>query len=73
MLHVDLAKAFAHTIKNRSIWVYDKGELINGSPFYTFRSAMEAIGYSKSSVAARRNIDTGKVVGKRFTFYSNPL
>ena len=73
MLHVDLAQAFARTIKNRSIWVYDKGELIKGSPFSSFRSAMEVIGYSKNSIAARRNIDTGKITGGRFTFFSKPL
>lgn len=73
MLHVDLAKACAQIIKKRSIYVYDKGELIKGSPFASYRSAMEVIGYSKTSVAARRSIDTGKIVGWRFTFYSNPL
>jgi hypothetical protein len=73
ILYIDLARAFARTIKTRSIWVYDKGELIKGSPFSSHRSAMEAIGFSKNSIAAHRNIDTGKFIGGRFTFYSKPL
>lgn len=58
MLHVDLAKAFSHTVKERLIWVYDKGVLLRDEPFTSFVSVMEAIGYSKSSIAARRSIDT---------------
>jgi hypothetical protein len=33
---------------------------------------MQAIGYSPTSVAGRRTIDTGKAVGGRYTFYSFP-
>jgi hypothetical protein len=33
---------------------------------------MEAIGYSKTSIAGRRSIDTGKIIGGRYTFFSNP-
>lgn len=73
MLHVDLAKAFSHTVKERLIWVYDKGVLLRDEPFTSFVSVMEAIGYSKSSIAARRSIDTGKVIGGRYTFHSKPL
>ena len=73
MLHVDLAKAFAYKVKPNAIWVYDNGVLLNGSPFSSFASAMEAAGYSKTSIAGRRSIDTGKIIGGRFTFYSNPL
>jgi hypothetical protein len=73
MLHVDLAQAFARTIKQRAIWVYDNGVLLREEPFTSYTSAMEAIGYSKNSIAARWNIDTGKVIGGRYTFYSKPL
>lgn len=76
MLHVELAKAFAKLIKNRNIWVYDNGVLINSKPFTTFSAAMKAIGYSASSVAARITLDTGKLVRGRYTFYSflqNPV
>ena len=71
MLHVDLAKAFSTRVL--SIWVYENGVLLDDSPFSTFTSAMEAVGYSKNSVAARRSIDTGKSIGGRYTFYSKPL
>ena len=73
MLHVDLAKAFATKVKTRAIWVYENGVILNGSPFSSFASAMEAVGYSKTSIAGRRSIDTGKIIGGRFTFYSYPL
>ena len=73
MSHVDLAKAFAPKVKASGIWVYDNGVLLNGSPFSSFASAMKAIAYSKTSIAGRRSIDTGKLIGGRFTFYSKPL
>lgn len=73
MSHTDLAKAFARISNIQSIWVYDNGILLNEKPFTYFATAMEAIGYSKTSIAARRSIDTGKVIGGRYTFYSKPL
>ena len=73
MLHVDLGKAFARIFREKTIWIYDNGVLLYEEPFTSFAAAMEAIGYSKTSVAARRSIDTGKVIGGRFTFYSKPL
>jgi hypothetical protein len=33
---------------------------------------MVAIGYSRTSLAARRTIDTGKIIGGRYTIYSAP-
>ena len=73
MLHVDLAKSFASKIKSKTIYVYDNGKLLNKKPCSSFAKAMELIGYSKSSVAARRSIDTNKVVAGRYTFYSKLL
>ena len=67
MLHVDLSKAFANILKQNAIWVYDNGVLLSEEPFNYFVSAMEAIRYSKYSVAARRRIDTGKLIGGRYT------
>jgi hypothetical protein len=72
MRHVDLAQAFARLVKERKIWVYDNGVLIKSQPFITFGDAMESIGYSRTSAAARRTLDTGKIVGGRYTFYSIP-
>lgn len=73
MLHVDLAKAFARIIKHEFIWIYKNGILLNKKPFTSFNSAMVSIGYSKSSIAARRSIDTGKIIGGKYTFYSKQL
>jgi len=51
--------------------VYDNGVSLSEEPFHSLASAMAAIGYSKTSIAA--SIDTGKVIGGRYTFYSKPL
>lgn len=74
MSHVDLAKALTSKVKPNAIWVYDNGVLVNENqePFSSFASAMEAIGYSKTSIAGRRTLDTGKIIGGRYTFYSKP-
>jgi len=81
MRHVNLAQAFARLVKERQIWVYDNGVLLNSQPFThalsfceseTYGDAMEAIGYSRTSIAARRTIDTGKKIGGRYTIYSAP-
>jgi hypothetical protein len=66
MRHVNLAQAFARLVKERKIWVYeyeyDNGVLLNSQPFTlrprpgaeaTYGDAMEAIGYSRTSIAAR--------------------
>jgi len=75
MRHVNLAQAFARLVKERNIWVYENGVLLNSlapHPFTTYGDAMEAIGYSRTSIAARRTIDTGKIIGGRYTIYSAP-
>lgn len=73
MRHVDLAQAFARLVKEKNIWVYDNGVLLNSQPFTTYGNAMESIGYSRTSTAARRTLDTGKIVGGRYTFFSIPI
>ena len=72
MRHVNLAQAFARLIKERNIWVYDNGVLLNSQPFTSYGDAMVAIGYTRSSLAARRSIDTCKIIGGRYTNYSAP-
>nr|YP_010721227.1 LAGLIDADG homing endonuclease [Cyathus striatus]WDS46378.1 LAGLIDADG homing endonuclease [Cyathus striatus] len=72
MRHVKLGQSFSRLVQERNIWVYDKGVLINSQPYASYGKAMEAIGYSRTSLAARRSIDTGKVIGGRYTFYSAP-
>ena len=60
MRDVNLAQALARLVKERKIWVYDNGILLNSQPSPTYGYAKEAIGYSRTSIAARRTIDTGK-------------
>lgn len=55
MSHTDLAKTFALIFNKQSIWVYDNGILLNEKAFTSITAAMEAIGYSKTSIAARRS------------------
>lgn len=71
MRHLHLAQAFAKVSKPSEIWIYKDGVVFGTSPYNSYNSAMRAIGYSPSSSAARRTIDTGKVVGNGFTFYSS--
>jgi hypothetical protein len=52
------------------IWVYDNGVLVNDKPnrLQLLLQQMQAIGYSPTSVAGRRTIDTGKAVGVDIPF-----
>jgi hypothetical protein len=67
-----LAKAFARLVVGRKVYVYDGNELVSGSPFSSYPSALEAIKESKRSSAIKRNIDTGRVFKERYTFSSTP-
>jgi hypothetical protein len=48
------------------------GTLLNSQPFTSYANAQESIGLPRTSVAVRRNIDTGKAYLNRYTFYSYP-
>lgn len=71
MNHLVLSQKFAKLVTSRSVWVYDNGKLVIGSPFQSYAEAQAAIGISRTSVAIRRNIDTGKLYLQRYSFYSN--
>ena len=70
LTHLQLSQNFARLVKNRTIWVYDNGVLIKGSPFYTQTSAAEAIGLPKNTSVIKRYIDTDKLYVNRYAFYS---
>ena len=70
MSHLHLAQAFSSLVNVRNVWVYDNGRLLNSQPFTSYGDAQEAIGIPRTSVAVRRNIDTGKSYLNRYTFYS---
>ena len=71
MNHLILSQRFAKLISSRSVWVYDNGKLVTGSPFASYAEAQGSIGISRTSVVVRRNIDTGKLYLQRYSFYSN--
>lgn len=73
MRHTELGQAYSRINKIKSIWVYNNGKLIGGSPFSSQAAALSAIGYPKSSKVIRMSINTGKLIGYCYTFYSNPL
>jgi len=60
-------------VKQSAIWVYNNGVFLSEESFHSLASAIVAIGYSKTSIAARQSIDTGKVIRGQYTFYSKPL
>jgi hypothetical protein len=70
MTHTQLSLAMTSAKGKASytVWLYDKGQLVPGSPFSTYADAHEAIGVSRSSRAIGRNIDTGKLYRGRYTF-----
>lgn len=72
MNHTELAQAFARLVVDRRVYVYDNGQLVEGSPFKTQPAALTAIGINTRSSAIKRNIDTNKKYLNRYTFYSKP-
>lgn len=56
------------------IWMYDKGVLVNGSPFNNFKEIIKVKGFSQRSKPYLSKLkDTGKQYKYRFTFFSKPL
>lgn len=54
MLHTDLAKAFARTFKQQSIWVYDKGVLLSEGRSQPFTSFMSATPYGRKQLVTQK-------------------
>lgn len=70
MNHLILSQSFAKLVTYRQVWVYYNGKLVKGNPFSSYAAAQVAIVISRNSVAVRRNIDTGKLYLKRYSFFS---
>jgi hypothetical protein len=73
MTHIQLARARV-TAKGKSsytVYVFDNGVLVEGSPFNSYADAQEAIGVPRTSRAISRNLDSGKLYRGRYTFWSN--
>jgi hypothetical protein len=73
MSHLNLSQAFARLKIHREVWVYDKENLLKGSPFNSYADACEAIKIIRTSMVVRRYIDTGKLYDNRYLFYSSPF
>lgn len=71
MTHAQLAHAFAILTKrdkNRTIWVYDNGLLVEGSPFSTNAAAAVGAGQKRQSKCVERFLNTGKLFLNRYEF-----
>ena len=75
MTHLQLSRLFT-TLRGKdgfSVWVYDHGVLVNGSPFPSYSDAHQSIGLPRTSRAIGRSLDTGKLYLSRYSFYSRKL
>lgn len=70
MSHLMLRQAFAKLTSIRTIWVYDEGVLVKGSPFTSNAAALRAIDLPRTGSGVKRTIDTGKLFLGRYTFFS---
>lgn len=72
MTQVKFSQAFAKAKGgSKEVWVYKDGVLLSEVPSVNSNAAMRVAGLSPLGSAVRRTIDTGKVVGQGFTFYSS--
>jgi hypothetical protein len=74
--HVDNVRKFR--IENKSdipktIYIYENGKLIKGSPFNSYSSAHQALGLKSTSNTCNRYIDTNRLYKSKYIFTSYPL
>ena len=55
------------------VWVYDKGELIEGSPFLSISHCVKSLKHLGFSNHRKDIKDTGNLYKFRYTVYSKPL
>ena len=71
---LSIDKKIEELLATGQIWVYDKGLLVNGSPFNSFKEIVKALGFTKRSKSyIIKFMDTGKQYKHRYTFYSKPF
>ena len=71
---LSIDKKIEELLATGQIWVYDKGLLVNGSPFNNFKEIVKALGFTKRSKSyIIKFMDTGKQYKYRYTFYSKPF
>lgn len=72
MSHLEFAKIFSRLQDKNLIWVYDKDDLVEGSPFNSNSDAAESIGLKRTLTIIKRYLDTDQQYLNRYTITSSP-
>jgi hypothetical protein len=57
---------------SKTIYIYENGKLIKGSPFNSFSSAHKALGLKSTSNTCNRYLDINRLYKSKFIFKSKP-
>jgi hypothetical protein len=71
--HVDNARKFRLENKSdlpKTIYIYENGKLIKGSPFNSYSSAHKALGLKSTSNTCNRYLDTNRLYKSKYIFTS---
>ena len=74
--HVDNVRKFILENKSdlpKTIYIYENGKLIKGSPFGSFSNAHKALGLKSTSNTCNRYLDTNRLYKSKFIFTSKPF
>ena len=74
--HTDNVRKFRLDNKSsiaKTIYIYEKGKLIKGSPFNSYSDAHKALGLKSTSNTCNRFIDTNRLYKSKYIFTSNPI
>lgn len=74
--HVDNVRKFRlenDSNKPKTVYIYENGKLIEGSPFNSFSTAHKALGLKSSSNTCNRYIDTNRLYKSKYIFTSKPI
>ena len=74
--HVDNVRKFNAENKSdipKTIYIYENGKLIKGSPFNSYSNAHKALGLKSSSNTCNRYIDTNRLYKDKYIFSSKPM
>ena len=74
--HTDNVRKFRLDNKSsiaKTIYIYEKGKLIKGSPFNSYSDAHKALGLKSTSNTCNRYIDTNRLYKSKYIFTSKPI
>ncbi|KAG0122699.1 hypothetical protein HOY82DRAFT_641443 [Tuber indicum] len=74
--HVDNVRKFRLENKSdipKTIYIYENGKLIKGSPFNSYSTTHKALGLKSTSNTCNRYLDTNRLYKSKYIFTSNPL